>query len=257
MTKRFPAFRALVQIVAAAGGLCAAASAQIVAVGTDYLTTGAGTQFNIPGIGVVQFKGNPIPNLGSTDTVVERQEDADLAPGQATIPIQVTQLSLESTGPVAIGGNSCNVFVVLDPANLARDVGQMTIFGAPPYTSGTFDSTFILYFEVTFLSVTTGQTCRSPFKSNCQFGLNSTPWQSATLPSQFLKTGPDNCTPTNPPTSGHCLGTKDQIANKHQPLAKGAVDFYPVNAAIHVASGGQHVVSVACEKSGSQGPCQP
>jgi len=120
--------------------------AQVVALGTDYLTAGAGTSFTFPGIDVVQFKGNPITGLGTTDTVVERQEDADLAPaGSATIPIQVMQLSLESIAPVTIGGNACNLFVVLDPANLKKDVGAMTILGAPPYTSGSFDSTFTLY----------------------------------------------------------------------------------------------------------------
>jgi|HubBroStandDraft_1064217.scaffolds.fasta_scaffold13199_3 hypothetical protein len=248
MTKRFTS-QALVWFMAAACGLCGAArvrAAQVVALGTDYLTTAPGTQFNVPGIGLIQFKGKPLTGLGTTDTVVERQEDADLAPGQATIPIQVTELSLESTAPVTINGLSCNVSVTLNAANLAQDVGSMTIVASP----ATFDSTFTLFYILTFTTAA-GQTCRPPITGNCQFGQNGASWNTAPLPSAFLVTGPDNCTPTTPPTSGHCLGTKDQKANEHKPLAKGAVDFYVAGTALHMTGGGQHVVYAACQSASS------
>jgi hypothetical protein len=242
--------------VASASGLCPAASAQIVALGTDYLTTAAGSQFNVPGYGVIQFKGVPLPNMGTTDTVVERQEDADLTPGSATRPIQVTKLSLESTAPVTINGLSCDVFATLNKADLAKDVGTMTIVAGPPFTSGTFDSIFTLYYELTF-TTSAGQTCRAPIRGNCQFGQNGAPWSSAAARFAYLVTGPDNCTPTSPPTTGHCLDTKDQNANTHTGKPPGTVDFYAAGSALHMTGGGQHVVVAACKSGGVCSKTQP
>jgi hypothetical protein len=255
VTKRFSSLQAA--LLVSAVGLCSAAHAQIVALGTDYLSTGTNTYFALPGYPTVQFKGDPLAGLGTTDTVVEREENANLATGPNTIPIQVTKLSLESTAPVTIGGTACNLFVGLDPANLAKDIGQMTIIGGPPFTSGTFDSTFTLFWEVKFKPVVAGQICPKPITGNCQFGQNGAPWQSKPLPSEFLVKGPENCTATNPPTPGHCLGTKDQKANEHVPLRQGTVDFYPVNAALHATGGGQHVVCVSYELGTSHEPCEP
>ena len=250
MTKRLSTLRAHVRIIAAACGLCAAASAPIVALGTDYLTTAAGSQFNIPGIGVVNFKGVPLAKMGTTDTVVERQEDADLTPGSANIRIQVTKLSLESTAPVTINGLSCNILVSLDPLNLGRDIGTMTIIASPPYTSGAFDSTFTLYCALKF-ETAAGQSCRAPFKGNCQFRQNGAPWSSTAAPFACLVKGPDNCTPTNPPTTSHCLDTNDQDANSHTGKPHGTVDFYAAGPAPHMTGGGQHVVVAACQSDSS------
>src|ERR1022692_736705 len=100
-----------------------------------------------------------------------------------------------------------------------------------------------------------GQTCRPPINGNCQFGQNGAQWNTAAALFAFLVKGPDNCTPATPPTTGHCLGTKDQNANKHTSRPQGTVDFYVVGTALHVTGGGQHAVVAACQtgRSCSQG----
>lgn len=118
----------------------------------------------------------------------------------------------------------------------------------------TFDSLFTLYYLLTF-ETAAGQTCRPPIKGNCQFGQNGAQWNTAAALFAFLVKGPDNCTPATPPTTGHCLGTKDQNANKHTSRPQGTVDFYVVGTALHVTGGGQHAVVAACQtgRSCSQG----
>ena len=102
-------------------GCVAKADAASVLLGSDYLTTLPGTFFDFPGIGVVPLEGRPI-GPGNTDTIVQRQEDANL-PGMGssdTIPIEMVALSLQSTAPVNIGGSFFDVFVELTPARALR-----------------------------------------------------------------------------------------------------------------------------------------
>ena len=57
----------------------------IVMAGSDYFQTLPGTYFDFGGpIGVVEFEGLPI-GPGNTDTIVQRQEDADLTDGSDTV----------------------------------------------------------------------------------------------------------------------------------------------------------------------------
>jgi hypothetical protein len=91
-----------------------------VALGSDYLQTQPGSSFNFgPGIGVVNFMGVPLTgalippgyqqSLAGTDTIVQRQADADI--NGNPIPIQLMALSVESTAPVNVGGSFFDVFV--------------------------------------------------------------------------------------------------------------------------------------------------
>jgi PEP-CTERM motif len=187
-----------------------------VALGSDYFTTQAGTHFNFGGpIGNISFTGLPV-GPGSTDTIVQRQADAPID-GSTPIPIQLIALSLQSTAPVNVGGNFFNVFVTLDPSNLANDTGTMTISGNT--TGGTFNSSFGVFFDAHFAPVGGGGATFDVF-SNTILSQSGAQWSSTPPPNILLVTGVDDGS------------AADQAANSHlrltcSPLnADCEVDFY-------------------------------
>jgi hypothetical protein len=207
----------LLLITVTAFGLFGQARANTVNLGSDYLATVPGTFFNFgPGIGSVSFIGNPI-GPGNTDTIVERLANATLTPGgaSATIPIQLVTLSLESNSPVNIGGTLFNVSVTLDPANLSRDTGQMTIFENSLGMGGTFSSFLNVFFEAKFVPVGGGSgmtvfnhlVLRNGYK-----GVGAL-WVSTPAPG-FVQV-PGSC--------------GDQSANLHSGCPAGNVDFFIAN----------------------------
>jgi hypothetical protein len=227
-------------VVLAALVLCTTATAQsrqTVALGSDFLQTQPGSNFNFgPGIGVVDFmglplKGGQIPpgyqmSLAATDTIVQRQADAFIN-GNA-IPIQLMALSMESTAPVNVGGSFFDVFVTLDPANLANDVGMMSIMGS--LAGGTFNSFFDVFFDAHFAPVGTGQ----PFDvfSSIMLSQNGAAWSPTPPANAVIVTGPFG----------------DQFANTHTGLPSTEVDFWPcaVTPCSEDSSGAaHHVVSPA------------
>ncbi|MGP0065498.1 MAG: PEP-CTERM sorting domain-containing protein [Isosphaeraceae bacterium] len=198
--------------------------ADTVVLGSDYLHTEAGSYFYFgSSIGTVDFKSNPI-GPGNTDTIVQRQADATI--GGAAIPIQLTQLSMESVAPVVVGAVSYNVFVTLDPANLSNDTGMMTISGTA--AGGTFSSTLNVYFQAQFEPV--GGGVGSTYYGMETFNASGS-WTSTPPPGAVLVSGP----------------VGDQNANMHTGLAKGQVDFYTVGQTIHIPPGGgaEHIVDGA------------
>lgn len=103
-------------------------------------------------------EGNPInprnPNLGPTDTIIERMSNVTAAAlGSGTTPIQIQALQLETTAAVPAGtfgpGTPAgNYFITLTP-KVAQQMGSMTInFGATPAAGGTFSSTLPVTFDV-------------------------------------------------------------------------------------------------------------
>jgi hypothetical protein len=153
-------------LIVLAGISCETAWAGTVALGWDYLQTVPVTSFDFTAlsggaVGVVDFMGIPV-GPGNTDTIIQRLADATINAGSAptgltatqiallpnAIPLQITELSMESTAPVDIAGNFFDVFVTLDPANLANDTGMMSIYGGT--TGGTFESYLNVYFEAQF-----------------------------------------------------------------------------------------------------------
>jgi len=197
-----------------------------VALGTDYLQTQPGSNFNFgPGIGVVNFMGLPI-GPAATDTKVQRHADANINGG--FIPIQIVALSMESTAPVNVGGSFFDVFVTLDPANLGNDIGQMQINGS--LGGGTFTSFFDVFFDAHFAPVSTGQ----PFDVFSSIALSNggSSWSPTPPPSAVIVTGPFG----------------EQNANTHTGLPANFVDFFPCSVAPCTEdSSGQahHVVSPA------------
>jgi hypothetical protein len=216
-------------------GTCSlqAAIPGIVVLGTDYFQTVpgvsnvSGTWFDFGGpIGIVDFMGLPV-GPWNTDTIVQRQADADLTV-PSPIPLQIVTLSLESRSTVDIGGTFFRVFVTLDPANLSRDIGTMTIVGNT-MTGGTFTSSLNVFFDAHFQPVTTG----NPFDIFSEITLDNSgaSWTPTPPPGAVLVHGP--------------LG--DQQANCHAPdpfcLPAGSdlVDFFgsPIECS---GPGGCHVV---------------
>jgi hypothetical protein len=143
--------------------------------GKDYFHTVAGTWFNFgSGIGVVNFMGNPIDpdNLSSTDTIVERKQEAMLPDigSSDTIDIELVALSLKSMTPVLDQSTNTflDVFVMLDlgadrlpdTGDETSSVGTMTISHEINWpddgmntAEGTFDSVFDLYLDALFVPV--------------------------------------------------------------------------------------------------------
>src|SRR5574337_61224 len=202
-------------------GVCATARADDVALGSDYFQTQPGTSFNFGGpIGVVNFMGKPT-GPGNTDTIVQRQADATI--GGGPIPIQLVDLSLQSTAPVNIGGNFFDVFVTLDPANLNNDIGQMTIMGN--LGGGTFDSFFDVFFDAHFAPTGVGQAF--DVFSSLTISQQGAMWGPTPTASTLIVPGPDcdpalvGCPPRN--------SAADQAANMHSFFNDPSeVDFFVV-----------------------------
>jgi len=184
--------------------------APCVALGSDYLQTQPGSSFNFgTGIGVVNFMGLPI-GPGLTDTIVQRQADAFINGGP--IPIQLVALSMESTAPVSVGGSFFDVFVTLDPANLGKDVGHMSITGT--VGGGTFSSSFDVFFDAHFAPLSTSVV---PFDitGNISLSNGGSAWSPTPPPNAVIVTGPFG----------------DQNANTHTGLPSNFVDFWPCSVA--------------------------
>ncbi len=224
-------------------GLCRAALAQPmddVALGSDYFKTLPGTSFDFgPGIGLVNFTGNPV-GPGTTDTIVQRQADATI--GGSAIPIQIVALSLMSTAPVNVGGSFFDVFVTLDPAKLAKDTGAMTIHGS--LAGGTFDSMLNVFFDAHFAPVGGGTGFFDVF-NNASLSQTGGLWGPTPPPGAVIVPGLDCdlapvavCTPAQIDA--------DQAADLHSGLALNEVDFFPLGQIAECPPGvptGCHVVT--------------
>jgi hypothetical protein len=235
--------------------------------GSDYLRTTAGTFYNFPGIGIVEFVGSPIisiPPVGQTDTIVERLDNAVV--GGAPIPIQITALSLVSKYHVLVGGNLYDVAVTLDPANLALYTGTMTVGFTNPITNpilngGTFTSTLTVYFLAQFTPISAG----APFSVPGMIVLTAGPgsqWKPCSFPLVSPPLVPPPCPPPPPPPLGTTFTVTSQVFPLDPlPLAQAAdvhtgkdplfeADFFPViiNEELKVSGVVQelHSVMTAC-----------
>jgi hypothetical protein len=179
-------------------------TAPSVALGSDYFATVPGTHFNFGGtIGDVSLMGLPIGPF-DTDTIVQRQADAII--GGPAISIQIVALSLKSTAPVFVGGNFFDVFVTLDPANLANDTGSLAVTGTQ--AGGLFTSNLNVFFDAHFAQVGGGAVF--DVFNNISLTNSGAPWGPTPTPGALLVNGPDDGT------------TSDQNANFHSGLKSGA-----------------------------------
>ena len=127
------------------------ADAGVVLLGSDYLHTLPGTVF-----GGVPFTGVPV-GPGNTDTIVERQSDANLPSvgNSDTIPIELVALQLVSTSPVDFGLGVDFYYVTLQSARGGpASTGRMTITSTsaddhlPNTPEGDFSSFFDVFFDI-------------------------------------------------------------------------------------------------------------
>lgn len=213
----------LMQAAVVSATLLAAGTAyaqNFVVAGSDYFQTQVGTQFAFDSpIGLVSFISNPI-GPGGTDTIIKRLDNSNLD-SPAAVPIQVIGLSMESASPVTIGGLPFDVFVTLDPSNLANDTGSITIEGTP--AGGTFSSDFNVYFQATFVQEGNPSN-QMVVDGHTELSQTGDPWQPTPLPDQVLVTG--------------LVG--DLTANLHTDLASNQFDFFstdPTDSSFLLMSG--------------------
>ena len=117
--------------------------------------------------GVVQFGGDPLNtfmghNVGDADTVVKRPNSANPAP-DATVPIELVQLSLVSVAPITVTYNHgqsperWQITAARSPTQ--RSLGQITIHQPLPSSAGgTFDSQLQVIPKLTFTRISDGMT---------------------------------------------------------------------------------------------------
>src|SRR5258708_18024089 len=198
-----------------------------VALGSDYFATQPGTHFNFGGgIGDVNLMGLPIGPF-NTDAIIQRRADAPL--GGTAIPIQIVALSLKSTAPVNVGGSFFDVFITLDPANLANDTGTMSIAGNTT-SGGSFSSALNIFFQAHFQPVGGG----SAFDVFNQVNVTSSasPCDPAAASGFGIVNSPDDGT------------VADQQANKHSglicttPTGACEVDFFLISNVTRSSSTG-------------------
>lgn len=190
-------------------GITPAVHASNILRGSDYLATpdDGHTSFNFPQIGIVTFKGVPLPGLQGADTIIQRLSDAMfdinndgfLEKTEATIPIKMTALSLVSSAPVSIQGD---LFEVKPQLNSKPSAGTMTIkhnavrdprgrlaFNDSGTSQGTFTSLFDVNFDAIFTSLSNGQSFVIPDQQISLINLGANWSHTPTSPDTFLMRG--------------------------------------------------------------------
>jgi hypothetical protein len=202
--------------LARADGICSDGSTPCVAAGTDYLMTFPGTQFN-----GIPLTGYPIVGApGGADTIIQRTSDTVINGGFQS-NLQITGLSLANVAD--------DIFITLDPADLALDTGTINVMGS--LAGGTFDSTLNVYFDVCMGGDSgTGVGCGAfPFydggvlNGSTVLSQNGAEWTS--VPAGPLVIGPYS-NGVNP-------------YNEHTGLPSNVVDFFPGDPGIVTLPNGQ------------------
>jgi hypothetical protein len=209
-------------------------SASCVAAGTDYFQTTTGSMVNLGSLGSIPLVGVPISGspVGTADTIIQRLSDVPIDSNPYS-SLQMMGLSLESAAPVNLGSGFADLFITLDPGDLALDTGSITISGG--LTGGTFSSTLDVYFDVCIGGDTgTGVGCGSftPLVSGEELVLSQSgaTWGPTPAPGEALDEGAYTDSP-NP-------------YNEHTGLPSNVVDFFP-GMVTETEPGATHVVDPA------------
>ncbi|MFM7640399.1 MAG: hypothetical protein ACKO45_02450 [Cyanobium sp.] len=200
--------------------LTSSANASNILLGSDYLATpdDGHTSFDFGSLGIVKFKGVPLPGLQGADTIIQRLSNAIFDRNndgivdfkKVTIPIQMSALSLVSSSPVFIQGDYFNVVPKLNSKpsagtmsithNTIRTPSGLMAFNDSGSVQGTFSSLFNVNFDAVFTSVSSGKSFVIPNQSISLINSGAN-WSHAPSGSQsFLKRG----------------SVPDQAANCHQ-----------------------------------------
>ena len=142
------AFGACVSLALYAG-IPAQAAPIFVEQGSTYLRTQPGQLVTGGVFGGAFF--DPTPIAHGANVVITRTEDIEIngAPGV----IKLTGIAMHSRAPVLFGGSFFDVFVDLDPAHLADDVGTLTITG--DLTGGAATETFTYFARFSLVDAVT------------------------------------------------------------------------------------------------------
>jgi len=230
--KRYLISLALCGSIAATGSV--AYADPLVLLGSDYLETKAGTTF-----AGAPFKGVPI-GPGSTDTIVERLQNATLSGvgSSATVPIELVSLNLVSAVPINLGAGLGLYYITLQSMRGGpASTGEMTINyntaddGVAGTPEGTFSSFFDVFFDVRFGAL------NGPIVQSDVLVLSnaSALWDADPSPGTVLVTG----------------SVGSQAANLHTGKALGQLDFFPVHIEEQHPGGALHIVDPAVPEPGS------
>jgi len=218
----------------------------LVVLGSDYFHTLPSTTFD-----GVNFKGVPInpSQLGGTDTIVQRNQDAAVAPALGVAgtapPINITlqTLQLESTAPTNAFGPLDNYFITLQTARTVAQggpgpasTGQMTISMNSTDTGGTFSSFFDVFFDIHQGSLT-GNIVGS---GDLVLSNSGASWSTTPIPGSVIVKGTDE---------DPIPDAQDQAANLHTNLTATEFDFFPGMVTEMHPNGARHIVSPVPEPS--------
>jgi hypothetical protein len=165
---------------------------------------------------------DPTPIAHGANIVITRTEDIEI--GGAPGAIKLTGVAMHSRAPVVFGGSFFDVFVDLDPAHLADDVGTLTITGN--LTGGTASETFTYFARFSLVDAVTHapgptQVIKIDSVSAAPFA-----WSPNPTPGAVIVTGPD-------PDGG----LDDPLVSLRTGLADNEVNFFPSEAFQAIGTG--------------------
>jgi hypothetical protein len=173
------------------------------------------------------FDPTPMPN--GANAVFVRPNDITIG---GTGALQLVNFAAHSRTPIQIGLSFFDVFVDLDPANLANDIGTLTVTGDA--TGGGFTEQLTYFARVQ--TVNTGDSSAGPTSVIQITSTMSTPgtWTPTPPDGAVIVTGPDPD-----------FGVDDPLVNLRTGLDEGEVNFFPSAPfqATGTGTGGGSVVS--------------
>ncbi len=130
----------------------------------------------------IAVKGSPIATtpsgvLGSTDTIVERAKEVNLASGVGSTPIRVRAISFVNGAAISVPGCS-DTFSAKVGLNGAAPDGNLTIRGSVS-AGGTFDADFTVPGKVTFTNNSTGQALPTSATETVTLQTTGAPWSTS------------------------------------------------------------------------------
>ncbi len=213
------AFGACVSLALYAG-IPAQAAPIFVEQGSTYLRTQPGQLVTGGVFGGAFF--DPTPIAHGANVVITRTEDIEIngAPGV----IKLTGIAMHSRAPVLFGGSFFDVFVDLDPAHLADDVGTLTITG--DLTGGAATETFTYFARFSLVDAVTHASGPTQVIKIDSVSAAPFSWSPNPTPGAVIVIGPD---PDN--------GQDDLLVSLRTGLADNEVNFFPSGAFQTIGTG--------------------
>jgi PEP-CTERM motif len=163
---------------------------------------------------------DPTPIAHGANLVITRTQDIEIngAPGV----IQLVAIAMHSRAPVLFGGNLFDVFVDLDPAHLADDVGTLTITG--DLTGGTATEMFSYFARFSLVDAVTHASGPTQVIKIDSVSAAPFAWSPNPTPGAVIVIGPDG-------------GQDDPLVSLRTGLANNEVNFFPSGAFQTIGTG--------------------